>query len=415
MPGDPPKVMIVNAYGRSNRGDSVLLDECIAEIRESLPGSAISCAVFEDIPAAQAVHPDVAWTDRIGNVARRGPVAKLVTLWRLVVAWAAMLPGLGGLSALLPRGQRATWQAIRDADVVISAPGGYIHDTNFAYYVALLHIHLGTIARARVVLAPQSIGPIEAATARMLARRVLSQVSDICPRESYSHAFLTEDLGLAEDNIRPAGDSAFWNDEVTEDSAAVDAAWQEAGFPGPQGRPVLGLSTVNWTFPKLPDMEAAREAYVQAMAQLIDHCAAQHGAVPVILNQVSDDAPMSRRIAEAAQAQVYVDSVSREPDILRAMIARSSVFVGTRFHSCIFAMMAGRPTQAVAYLPKTSFILKDLGLEHRQVDIDTVQAAQLIAAVDRDFADLPRAEAEIQGAVSRYRTERLRLRDVLAS
>ncbi|MDB5550156.1 MAG: hypothetical protein JWL86_140, partial [Rhizobium sp.] len=26
------KFMIVNAFGRSNRGDSVLLDECIAEI-----------------------------------------------------------------------------------------------------------------------------------------------------------------------------------------------------------------------------------------------------------------------------------------------------------------------------------------------------------------------------------------------
>ena len=46
------KFMIVNAFGRSNRGDSVLLDECIHEIRAKFPDAEIAGAVFEGIDAA---------------------------------------------------------------------------------------------------------------------------------------------------------------------------------------------------------------------------------------------------------------------------------------------------------------------------------------------------------------------------
>ena len=49
------KFMIVNAFGRSNRGDSVLLDECIHEIRAKFPDAEIAGAVFEGIEAARAL------------------------------------------------------------------------------------------------------------------------------------------------------------------------------------------------------------------------------------------------------------------------------------------------------------------------------------------------------------------------
>lgn len=406
------KAMIVNAYGRSNRGDSVLLDECIAEIRSAFPGIEIGCAVFEGIEVARAAHPDVRWSERIGNSRQRGALAKLVTVARLGIAGLAALPGLGILGHLLPAAQRDTLRMIRAADITVSAPGGYIHDTNFAYYVALLHIWLGQRKGARVILAPQSVGPIDAPIARRLARAVLRRCDALCARESYSWDFLRNTLALPEELLRRSGDSAFWNFQVSGESPTLATAWQEIGVD-PAAAPILGLTVVNWTFPKFPDMEARRQAYVQAMAKIIDHMATTHGMQPVIFNQVSDDMPMAERIATTCATPVAIDRTSREPDDLRALIARSALFLGTRFHSCIFAMMADRPTQAIAYLPKTSFILRDLKLETRQFPIDDLDPEAVIAALERDFASLPAAQAEIAGAVERYRQTHAKLGDIL--
>ncbi|ATG48146.1 hypothetical protein CEW89_11525 [Celeribacter ethanolicus] len=405
------KVMITNAYGRSNRGDSVLLDECIAEITSAVPDAEIGCSVFEGIAASRAVHPDVTWSERIGNTSASGKLAKLVTLMRLLIAALATVPGLSFVARLLPSSQYQSWKMIRAADIVVSAPGGYIHDTNFAYYVALLHIFLPRKA-ARNILAPQSIGPIDTPFARLIARWIFMKTDAICARESYSWHFLHETLALPERLLRRSGDSAFWNFYVSNAGPAIVQAWHEIGVE-PSAKPILGLTVVNWTFPKSVDMEMKRRDYVTSMAKIIDHMTKAHDMQPVIFNQVSDDLPMAERIAAACDTQVAIDRTSREPEELRALIGRSSLFLGTRFHSCIFAMMADRPTQAIAYLPKTSYILRDLKLDERQFPIDDLDPTAVIAALERDFSDLATARAEISGAVETYRQTHAKLSDVL--
>jgi colanic acid/amylovoran biosynthesis protein len=405
---DPMKFMIVNAFGRSNRGDSVLLDECIHEIRAKFPEAAIAGAVFEGIDTARAVHPTVAWSERIGN-APGGTAGRLKAIVYLLAAWfSAWLPMLG---RLLPPKQRETLEAIRASDVVISAPGGYIHDTNFAYFIALLHIHLGTIMGKTVILAPQSVGPIERPVSRAVARHVLGKVPYLCARESYSWDFLALDLKLPEKNVYRTGDSAFWNTHVEDDPALIDGVFASLGVA--PGTPIFGMTVVKWSFPKSKDPQGDLDRYTDAVARAADHMAETYGLQPVIFNQVSEDLPASLAVQRKAKCKVVVDQVSREPDILRAMITRSKVFLGTRFHSCIFAMMAGRPTFAIAYLPKTEFIMNDLRLAHRHTPIDGIDYDYLIGRISEDFEKLPEAEAEIRNAVTVYQKNFTRLQDIL--
>ncbi|MCB1446897.1 MAG: polysaccharide pyruvyl transferase family protein [Rhizobiaceae bacterium] len=402
------KFMIVNAFGRSNRGDSVLLDECIHEIRARFPDAEIAGAVFEGIEAARAVHPTVAWSERIGN-APAGAAGRLKAILYLLAAWfSAWLPLLG---RLLPERQRRTLDAIRQSDVVISAPGGYIHDTNFAYFIALLHIHLGTIMGKTVVLAPQSVGPIARPISRAVARHVLGKVPYLCARESYSWDFLALDLKLPEKNVYRTGDSAFWNSHVEDDPAPIDAIFDGLGIA--QDTPVFGMTVVKWSFPKSRTPAEELDRYTDAMARAAEHMSETYGLQPVIFNQVSEDLPASLDVQRKARCRVIVDETSREPDILRAMIARSRVFLGTRFHSCIFAMMAGRPTFAIAYLPKTEYIMNDLKLPHRHTPIDAIDFPYLIKRISEDHENLNQAEAEIRDAVSVYRRNFTRLQDIL--
>lgn len=402
------KFMIVNAFGRSNRGDSVLLDECIHEIRARFPDAEIAGAVFEGIDAARAVHPTVAWSERIGN-APGGGAGRVKALVYLFAAWfSAWLPFLG---RLLPEKQRQTLDAIRSSDVVISAPGGYIHDTNFAYFIALLHIHLGTIMGKTVILAPQSVGPIARPVSRAVARHVLGKVPYLCARESYSWDFLALDLKLPEKNVYRTGDSAFWNTHVEDDPALVDGIFESLGVA--KDAPVFGMTVVKWSFPKSKDPVGDLGRYTDAVARAADHMAETYGLQPVIFNQVSEDLPASLEVQRKAKCRVIVDQTSREPDILRAMIARSRVFLGTRFHSCIFAMMAGRPTFAIAYLPKTEYIMNDLKLSHRHTPIDAIDFSYLIKRISEDFENLNQAEEEILNAVAVYQRNFTRLQDIL--
>jgi colanic acid/amylovoran biosynthesis protein len=402
------KFMIVNAFGRSNRGDSVLLDECIHEIRAKFPDAEIAGAVFEGIEAARAVHPTVAWSERIGN-APGGGAGRIKALIYLFAAWfSAYVPFLG---SLLPEKQRQTLDAIHKSDVVISAPGGYIHDTNFAYFIALLHIHLGTIMGKTVILAPQSVGPIERPFSRAVARHVLGKVPYLCARESYSWDFLALDLKLPEKQVYRTGDSAFWNTHVEDSPALIDGVFEGLGVP--RDNPIFGITVVKWSFPKSKTAAADLDRYTDAVARAADHMAETYGLQPVIFNQVSEDLPASLDVQRKAKSKVIVDQTSREPDILRAMIARSKVFLGTRFHSCIFSMMAGRPTFAIAYLPKTEYIMNDLKLSHRHTPIDAIDYDYLIKRIAEDYENLSQAEDEIRNAVLVYQENFTRLQDIL--
>lgn len=402
--------VIVNAYGRSNRGDSVLLDECIQEIRDHQPGAIIKGVVFQGVNDACNAHPSIAWSERIGNSRLQGIIGKIVTISILALTWIAAVTPWSGLSKLLPYCQQQTLNAIRGCDVVVSAPGGYIHDTNLAYFVALYHIYLGTLFGKPVILAPQSIGPIRGRFSRWLARWVLNKVTLICVRESYSHKFLTENLAITALKVVRAGDSAFWNDNVDQNPAN---AFANMGI-SPLDK-IFGMTVVGWTFPHCPNPTKAYSDYLDAMARLAEYASTKHNLTPVIFNQVSDDLPTAFEVQRRAKCKIIVDVTSREPSELRATIAQSVVFLGTRFHSCIFALMAGRPTFAIAYLPKTTFIMNDLQLLSRATSIDALDVARIQEQIAWDLSHLREVESSIQTAVTTYRKRYLRFSTVLNS
>ncbi|WP_421856588.1 polysaccharide pyruvyl transferase family protein [Oceanicaulis sp.] len=402
------RVLIVNAYGRSNRGDSVLLDECIAEIREALPTAELSGVLFEGLDDARRVHPDVVWTERIGN--SHGRLHRILTLVRLSISLLAIsLPGFR-FERLLPKYQAETVKQFRQSDIVVSAPGGYIHDTNFAYYIAIFHIYLAVFLGKTVVLAPQSIGPINGRFGRFAAKKVLSQVKYICTREGYSYNFLIG-LGLDTESIYQTGDSAFWNEDVLDDDNIIGSALAEIGVVS--NEKIIGMTCVDWKFPQHQHPNAAKQSYLNSMAQIADFVYSVYGLRSVIFNQVNDDISAALEIQKRASSPVLVDRIPREPNTLRALIRKSQIFIGTRFHSCIFALCLGRPTIAVSYLPKTEFIMKDLGLSHRVLNIDDLELQVAERLIRIDLADLAAAEVEIAGAVNRYRKKFKRLSAVI--
>ncbi|WP_461422936.1 polysaccharide pyruvyl transferase family protein [Ketobacter sp.] len=404
------KFFIINAYGRSNRGDSVLLDECIFEIHKYDHSAVISGAVFHGVEDISSIHKDVSWGERIGNRVTRSLIGKVFAVYCLVASIFVFKLKFRFLLKTLPDLQAKTAKGMIESDVIVSAPGGYIHDTNNAYFIALYHIFAGLILKKKVILAPQSFGPVNSRIGRFLTRWVLSKVDVICTREAYSYDFIVNTLHLNPLKVFKCGDSAFWSessDGVLPDD--LNGELREAL----NNKKVLGVTFVGWNFPHNPKADELLQSYIKKMANIIDVLVEEYGLFPVAFNQVDNDIKTANLVKKCCKSSMLVDEVCREPEYLRAMISRSTIFLGTRFHSCIFAMMENVPTFAIAYLPKTKFILADLGLKKFAMDIEKMDEIYIVEQLRLLLKDLSYSKLKLSEAINKYKHNYMRFSDVL--
>jgi colanic acid/amylovoran biosynthesis protein len=76
---------------------------------------------------------------------------------------------------------------------------------------------------------------------------------------------------------------------------------------------------------------------------------------------------------------------------LKAMYGLMAAMVGTRFHSCIFALSERVPTMAIEYQGyKASGIMSEIGLEDYVISIGDASPARMCSTFDRMIADAVR-------------------------
>lgn len=398
------RVVIINVFGHSNAGDAMLLETLIAQIRSANPETTIEGLAFQ-VESEREWMPALSWHERIGNSLGQGKARRLLQLaWCLAAYVASSSRAFWFLRKLLPKDQQTALEALDGAPLVISCPGGYLEDSNSAYVLNLLQISLATRLAKAVVLAPQSIGPIRRNWSRRLAASVLGNVDVIFARESWSMDFMKTLMPSIREQGKPAlrssGDLAFWFPVKTERVPGIftDAGWQV------QPDRLVGMTLVDWNFPTAQNPAAAREAYLNALCQLLDHLRAK-GYDVIIFNQVRTDLSLSKRLKKLRD-WVIVDEVEHSSKALASMISHCRIFVGTRFHSCIFAMLGSVPTCAIAYLPKTEGIMLDLQQERYVLPITSVTGPDLIRLSDELDAKRDEVSLDLKRALAEYRKER---------
>lgn len=402
-------VVVANVFGAVNKGDSALIEVCIDEILEAFPNASLSGIAYQ--PSTQRAHlPRVTWHERLGNcVSKHMWRRRLCNVVRqaITICYVSLRrPWL--LGRLIPVEQRRAIDALGKADVVVSCPGGYLEDSNPSYYANLIQIWAASKFGATVVLAPQSVGPIRSRRGRWFAAKVLAKASLICVRESESYHFVVETLALPAARVARTGDLAFWHAATPAATASMKA---ELGIDPDE--PYIAVSVIEWAFPLAADQAQAKERYVRSLCELLNILHDTLGVRIVIVNQVAADLPVGREIAERCREFVILDQKDRPVADVRSIIAGSSVFLGSRFHSCIFGLLAGRPLVALSYLPKTSGIMTDLGLSARVYDIDGFNVDEIARTMIADYRAPSRGQAEIDRAVERYRRLYPRFADLL--
>ncbi len=269
-------------------------------------------------------------------------------------------------------------------DLILSAPGNYpvtSASIGLPFVISLFSIILGIILDKPIYLLPQSIGPIRRARERILLKWVLSKCNLVMLREPISYKTV-QDFKLAKGQCLLFPDLAF---DYSETSPGEAQRWLSShGIQSGDPKPLIGITSIDLPQKiRNPDLQMR---YDTAIAGAVSRFIKNYGGKAVFFTHVSgspyvtNDQISAERIASLIperSSSIVVIEKTRKPSIHKSAYGLMDIFLGTRMHSNIFAMVEGVPSLAIAYFPKSTGIMEMLGLGRWVIDVQDINASLL--------------------------------------
>ena len=389
------KIMISNVFGTINRGDALLVESLMEELKSVFPKDVEYYGVANR-PDLQAAHiPEVNWTQQPGRSDASSKILRRVE--NAVYSIGTILSVLLGApkafpSIILPKSQQKSLENIKQADLVISCPGGFLVEDSFSVLVSLLQLWAAKHFGRKLIFAPQTIGPIRNKLVRKLCGYVLRKADLIIVREDYSLDFVINELGVSPDRVTRGMDMALSHKQSDPD-AGKDVI-KSYGFE--EGEKFLGGSVIQWIFPKSEDPQKAQREYERKLAEVYTRVYEELGLKTLVFNQVTADLEAAKRVRDMAGDFVIIDEEDRDVSVMRSMIGQSHVFLGSRLHSCIFSLLEHVPATALAYNYKTDGIMNDVGQSHRVWKIESFKPDEVVESIKYDHENREKRAKEVK-------------------
>ena len=377
-------ITLTGITGALNSGDHALCASVITFLHEVYP-AAVLTGIHRD-PELQSRHfQNVRWVRQIGasNATNR---IKRRTRNLTGLGMAALKTTLRQRSAAgLPAADRAAYDALATADLVVGCPGGWLEDNHISIWANLIQLNVARANGVPIFFAPQSIGPFHKTLSRRAAARLFCQAKAIALRDPISENYVREKLSVCQVPLRTFPDMAFY--ETGADLATADAVLGKVTGGAP-GR-LAGTTVLEWSFPGAANPKKALQEYLGKIAETARELFRRQQIKTIFLRQIRDAdgyegdraiiAPFRSQIGEAG----FICEDFLEPEVLRGVIRRCEVFWGTRLHANIFAMTQRVPVVGIAYQHKTQGIMSMMGQGDYVVSIDNFQPAQLVNLIEQ--------------------------------
>lgn len=347
-------ILITHAFGPDNRGDHELLLKLMGILREKY-GDDVSIIVFTSFPEKSSL---IFKEDKVSFV--KSPVslaglekniANYINI--AVLLFTYLLYYLFNIKFFLNKDQKEKMNIIRKVDVIFYTPGGYLYSNGRSFYANIVNGLLLKKSNAPIYLSPMSVGPFYNNFDLFLCRKLLMSVTEIFLRESYSYELVK---GMGFNNIHLATDLA-WYIQVNAECVSSDK-WV--------GRYVI--TVIDWDYKDVGNVIYFKERYCREIISCCMYLANESQTKVILYNQVgsgkgnSKDEQLIRYILKEIPDFVEFEEEELTPSELKARLKNSLGLVASRFHSALFAIQVDTPFIALAYQPKTEFILEDLSL-----------------------------------------------------
>jgi polysaccharide pyruvyl transferase WcaK-like protein len=419
-----PKILIADAYSAAHVGNGVLFQSSVQLLREHCPDAEIEALaqktgtlpqitdvpchpfLFQGIPVGQGGPAKLLWLARNG----------LFLAIQIINQFTLRLPP----HRLAPAGYRRTaLQKIEEADVLISISGEAINDSFRKTLPFFLFVYwLGNMLGKRVILFPQSIGPLRRSWTRRLTQFVLRRLTLVVGRDRASIEEL-EGLGIPEGKVRLCPDVGTLQPYLGQ-TAALEIL-HKLGITLKEDSIRLGVTVSSWVEEGVPE-----NRFLDDLAQAIATLAASRCLQVVILpaNMPLEGCSDSDYQACLAFREKLQDSVVAvdilpprviPPEHFKGVLSLLDLFVSTRMHVSILSTMALTPTVTLNTQRKLKGYMSNIGQERFSLDIEglssTVLASLLAAALeDREKIqdELRQAREKMADAIRAFASQTLR-------
>lgn len=418
------KVLVTNTV-LLNGGDAAILTALLRQIR-NVVGSETEIVVADTQPElARKYYPELQICSplylHLFPPKAEGPFSKLRGAFRFA-RWYASVPRLYLAAFLLARGLRrsaqllvtsAEWSTLTEyeaADAVISTGGTYLVE-NYWLGPRIFEFKVALLLGKPLVLYTQSIGAISKPWTRSALKDVFVKASAIILRDERSQRNVHDLCRPEKVKTCVAADAVF-------SLADPDALARAASGPREGGSSLrVAVSVRRWPFFRSVGAEEGMEAYMHAVAGLVEHLIRTHDAEVVFLSTCQgvedyayDDSRTAATIAEmlgsGVQGAAHVESSYHKPHELLELLEDFDLVVATRMHMAILALVAGVPVLPIAYEFKTAALFDRLDMAELVHDVETVSADALVTSAETILNDLvgvhrrlfPRVELERERA-----------------
>lgn len=270
----------------------------------------------------------------------------------------------------------ASFELLKASDGVVVKGGGFVHTYGhlqdpyylwFNLYYAILALRL----RKKVIIFPNSFGPVEGRINRIILRMIVNRCSLVYAREKKSFDCLTR-VGCK--NIKMHNDLAYYATIENTRSIVTD-------IPN-TGKPKIGITVRPYRFPESDDPDQAYKHYVTAIANFCDF--ASDYEIYFVVQVQGPSAHENDRIAisdvmkECQRNDIEVIDGAYDYKDLLLIYSKMDYLIGTRFHSVVFSQLSGIPSLAIAYGGnKSEGIMSQIGLGDFVIDINNISENEI--------------------------------------
>lgn len=401
------KILILNGYSDSNKGDLAITDATVSLLKSKNPGAEIILhSVFSKSDSDFNEHNRfIAKTGiKVRQMIVPSPYIKETTskldhiyaLTRLISSYALLAIYMLGLKKTVKKISLHHYESLNDfftADKVVMKGGQYIYNDQRGIrgILYLLRMLTPLALRNDIVLLSHSIGPIQGKIGTLISKKLLAKAKTIYAREDVTFNFLTKTLKLH--NVRHIQDMAFYYHKTKPTEATSNK---------------IGVTVVNWNFPEAENREQSRKAYVAALVSTITQLINKQGFEVELVPQVtvrhhgaSDVDLMHEISAQVQSSSLKIVDSDLSPQALVDLYSGYKMVIGTRLHSCILALCANTPVLAIKYQGyKTEGVMAAAHLSEYVLDIYTVKDYEIIEKINHIISNLNELKLHINNKVT---------------
>ncbi len=368
------KVLIINAYSYKNRGDCGIIISMVDLLRKAYQNEKLQISVM-----SQFYEENASFYNDFS-------IKSVPPVWNINLEGRGFLyKYFDGLKKVI-RYKKQDLQVVESADIVLSAGGGYLYSSRKGFFGVgflncLYHIWLAQKLKKKVMLFPQSVGPLNFFLDKWILKKVFDHVDIFYSREGITTS-LAHNINL-QCKVKEVPDIAF-----TLAPLKNDAIVKAAGISADKVN--VGITVLDWRFAKSNSEESDIEAYLNKIATSLKtlHAKMENLSVfifpQVTVSEKDGDTGVSvllqRKIGEIAKV-VSLDNVVN-PKELVYLYSQMNAFVGSRMHSAIFALAGHVPTVALAYQPKTIGTFNLAQMDSYALEIQEFSSQELLEKLE---------------------------------